>query len=99
MSAEGLRAAAQNFGLGENFAADNVADAISCLKATDRPLANAVAAATAVTVAGEGASLELLALWAADAVLARALRWPHPVTASGRRGSAGEGRGAPRASG
>jgi hypothetical protein len=32
-------------------------------------------------------------------VLARALRWPHPVTASGRRGSAGEGRGAPRASG
>ena len=79
LSAEGLQAAAQNFGLGENFAADDVADALDCLKATDRPLASAAAAATAVKAAGEGASLELLALWAADAVLARALRWPHPV--------------------
>jgi Protein of unknown function (DUF1403) len=78
LSADGLQAAAQNFGVGERFAADNLAHTLNQLKGSDGPLASAAAAA--VNAEGQAnASLELLALWAADGVLARALRWPHPV--------------------
>jgi Protein of unknown function (DUF1403) len=80
LTEEGLQAAAHNFGLGDAFAVDTLVDALDQLKGANRPLASAAAAASAVkAAAGEGASLELLALWAADAVLARVLRWPRAV--------------------
>ena len=80
LTVEGLQSAAQHLGLGEDFAADSLAHALDQMKASHGPLVSAAAAASAVEAgAGQGASLDILALWTADAVLARALRWPHAV--------------------
>jgi hypothetical protein len=80
LTKNGLKASAQNFGFAKDFAADGIADSLDQLKASHALLASAAAAATAVkAVAGEGAAPDLLALWAADAVLARMLRWPRAV--------------------